>query len=191
MRWHSKWYQVAGLLLVLLPLGLSLIWLIPNLFPEESFAISGTVPTRFSMILCALITVTHHPFGVGLPGFLPAVGRYLPDAMVTVESYSPVPLNFGEVSGYLTSADTVSTKTFFFDQLMRFGVPFVLLFVIFIIKLLKRLNAERQIVLLIAILASTVAITTYIPGTGNFAVPILFGVALSEVRNGSTARRGE
>jgi hypothetical protein len=191
IRWHSKWYQVVTLLLVLFPVGLWLIWLIPNLFPEESFAISATVPTRFSMILCALITVSHHPFGVGLPGFLPAVGRYLPGAMATVESYVPIPLYFGEVSEYLTSADTVSTKTFFFDQLMRFGIPFACVFIIFIFSLLKWLTARGQIVLLIATLATTVAIMTYIPGTGNFAVPIVFGVALSGVRNGSTTRRSK
>lgn len=181
MKWHSKWYQVAGLLLVIFPLGLILIWLIPNLFPEESFAFSGTVPTRFSMIICALMTVIHHPFGVGVTGFLPAVAKYLPDAMSDLQSIFPFPLNFSEVAAYEVSSEMVSTKTFFFDQMMRFGVPFVLFFSVFIAGLIKRLVAERQQVLLIAILASVVAIVTYAPGTGNFAVPIAFGVALNEV----------
>ncbi len=189
MKWHSKWYQVAGLLFVLCPLGVFLIWLVPNLFPEESFAISGTVPTRFSMILCALTTVGHHPFGVGLPGFLPAVAKYLPDAMSTVESIFPIPLYFGEVSAYLTNADTVSTKTFFFDQLMRFGVPFALFFFVFIIRLLKHLAGKRQAILFIAVLACTIAIMSYQPGTGNFAIPILFGLALLEVENGTNPHR--
>jgi O-antigen ligase/polysaccharide polymerase Wzy-like membrane protein len=184
MKWHSKWYQVAGLLFVLFPLGLILIWLIPNLFPEESFAFSTTIPTRFSMIICALMTVAHHPFGVGMPGFLPAVATYLPDAMYALQSIIPIPLNFTEVSGYLVSADMVSTKTFFFDQLMHFGIPFALFFLVFITGLLKRLAAKRQTILLIGILACTIAIMTYHPGTGIFAIPILFGVALHEVRNG-------
>lgn len=191
MKWHSKWYQVAGSLFVLFPLGVVLIWLIPNLFPEESFVISGTVPTRFSMILCSLITVAHHPFGVGLPGFLPAVGKYLPDAMSTIESVFLIPLNFTEVSGYLTSADTVSTKTFFFDQLMRFGIPFAWFFFVFIIRLLRGLARKERTILLIATLASTIAIMTYQPGTGDFAVPILFGVALFEAGNGKNPLRSE
>jgi hypothetical protein len=184
IKWHSRLSHIALLLFVFFPLGLLLIWLIPTLFPEELFAISGTIPTRFSMILCALVTVLHNPFGVGLTGFLPAVARYLPGAMSAVDSIFPFPLYFGEVSEYLTSADAVSTKTFFFDQLMRFGIPFAIFFFIFIASLLKRLVAKRQTILLIAILASTIAIMTYAPGTGNFAVPIVFGVALNEVRNG-------
>ncbi len=184
MKWHSKWYQVAGLLFVLFPLGLTLIWLIPNLFPEESFAISGTIPTRFSMILSASMTFAHHPFGVGVTGFLPAVAQYLPSAMSDLQSIFPFPLNFSEVSAYETSADMVGTKTFFFDQLMRFGIPFAAIFFIFIAGLLKRLAEKKQTILLMAILAATVAIMTYQPGTGNFAISIVFGLALSEVRGG-------
>jgi hypothetical protein len=189
MKWHSTWYQVVGSLFVLLPLGIILIWLIPDLFPEDSFAISGTIPTRFSMITCALMTVTHHPLGVGLTGFLPAVAKYLPGAMSSVESVFPFPLYFGEVSEYLTSADTVSTKTFFFDQLMRFGIPFALFFFVFITGLIRRLAAKRQVILLIAIMAGSIAVMTYQPGTGNFAIPIAFGVALLEVGNGTNPRR--
>jgi len=191
MKWHSRWYQVIGLLFVLFPLGLILIWLIPNLFPEDSFAISGTIPTRFSMIICALTTVAHHPIGVGSPGFLPAVARYLPVGMSAVESIFPFPLYFGEVSEYLTSADTVSTKTFFFDQLMRFGIPFAVFFFIFIARLLKDLAKRRRTVLLIAIMACSIAIMTYQPGTGNFAIPIVFGVALLEAGNGTNPLRRE
>jgi len=191
MKWHSKFYHIIILFFILLPLGLGLIWVIPNLFPEEALASSGTVPTRFSMIICALMTVIHNPFGVGLTGFLPAVAKYLSGAMSTVQSIFPFPLNFEEVSDYLISSDMVSTKSFFFDQLMRFGIPFAFFFVVFIGSLLKRLVAERQRVLFIAILASTIAIMTYAPGTGNYAIPILFGVALTEVRNGPNPRRCE
>jgi hypothetical protein len=189
MKWHSKWYHIAVLLFVLFPLGLVLIWLIPNLFPEESFAFSGTIPTRFSMIICALMTVVHNPFGVGFTGFLPAVAKYLPRAMSTLESVFTFPLNFSEVYDYFTYADMVSTKTFFFDQVMRFGIPFAFLFVVFIVRLVKRLAAKKQTILLLATLTSAVATMTYQPGTGNFAIPILFGVALSGVGNGSNPRR--
>ena len=65
MRWHSKWYQVAVLLLAVLPVGMFLIWLLPTLFPDEVLAMSGTIPTRFSMIICSLATVEHNPLGVG------------------------------------------------------------------------------------------------------------------------------
>jgi hypothetical protein len=182
LKWHRSWYQVFALILVLFPLGLVLIWLIPNLFPQESFATSGTVATRFSMILCALMTAIHHPFGVGVTGFLPAVARYLPEAMFTIQSFFPFPLYFGEVTEYLTSADMVSTKTFFFDQLMRFGFPFVILFAVFIGKLLRKLISNRDTLLFIGVLFATIAVTTYQPGTGNFAISMVFGVALNRIR---------
>lgn len=182
IQWHSRWYQVAALVVLVLPLGAVLIALLPTLFPEDSFAFWGTVPTRVSMLFCALMTVVRHPFGVGLPGFLPAVAAYLPDAMDKTQALFSIPLNFTEVSAYLTSADMVSTKTFFFDQLMRFGLPFAVAFVIFVSKLIGRLVASKQLVMSVAVLAAGVAITTYISGTRGFAVPIVFGVALNEAK---------
>jgi hypothetical protein len=179
IKWHSKWYQIAALVLVALPMGAILIALLPTLFTEESFVTSNTVPTRVSMVFCALMTVMRHPFGVGLSGFLPAVAQYLPDAMRTTQSLIPFPLNFTEVSAYLTSAEQVSTKTFYFDQLMRFGIPFGVCFVIFVKKLVTCLLEQKQVVMSIAVLACAIAIMTYIPGTGVFAVPIVFGVALN------------
>jgi hypothetical protein len=186
IRWHSRWYHFAGAICVLLPLGLLLIVrLIPLLFPEDVIMESGTIPTRFSMILCSLTTVVHHPFGVGLSGFLPSVATYLPDAMSTVQSYFPWPLNFDEVSQYQTSADMVSTKTFFFDQLIRFGIPFALVFFFAVGKILRCLMSRKQMIIAVAILATAIAITTYIPIAGVLTVSIVFGVAVSEVRSGT------
>lgn len=182
MKWHSRWYHVAGVIFVLLPLGLSLIWVLPVLFPETIIYESGTVPTRFSMIVCALITVRHHPLGVGLSGLLPSVGAYLPNAMDTVQSFFPFPLDFSEVAEHLTSAEMVSS-TFFFDQVMRFGIPFALFFVIFVVTMIKRLVAKERWVLVIAVLAAALAAITYIPVFGDYAIPLVFGMALSEVRN--------
>ncbi|MBZ5489505.1 MAG: hypothetical protein LAO76_01065 [Acidobacteriia bacterium] len=192
IKWHSRWYHIVGILLILLPFGaLFILMVVPNLFPEEVIATSGTIPTRFSMILCALITVTRHPLGVGLSGFLPAVGAYLPSAMSTVQSFFAIPLYFEEVSQYQTSADMVSTKTFFFDQLIRFGIPFAFWFLIFIVRLLNRLVAQRQWIIAIALMASAIAVTTYIPTAGVYTVAIVFGVGLSEVRNATNISRGK
>lgn len=191
MKWHSRWYHVPVVLFVLLPLGLFLIWLVPNLFPESGIAASSSVSTRLSMIACALITVRHHPLGVGLAGLLPSVVAYLPNAMETVQSFFPVPLTFQEVSVHLTSPEMAGTMTFFFDQLMHFGIPFAVCFFVLIVGLLKHLVARQQLILTIAILASTIAVTIYVHTFGHYPVPILFGVALSEVRSGANTRSSE
>lgn len=182
IKWHSKWYQVAALALLLFPLGAVVIWMLPNLFPEDSFAVAASVPTRLSMLFCALRTIEHHPFGVGLSGFLPAVATYLPGAIDTTQSMFPIPLNFSEVTAYMTSADMVSTKTFVFDQMMRFGVPFGVFFFVFVNRIIKGLVARKQILMTVAVMASTIAITTYIPGTGAFPIPIVFGMAFNQIK---------
>jgi hypothetical protein len=191
IKWHSRWYHVVAVVLILLPLGLGLIWVIPNLFPDSGIAGSGSVATRLSMIICSLIAVQHHPFGVGFAGFLPSVTTYLPAAMYTLQSFFPVPLNFQEVALHLTSSDMVSTMTFFFDQLMYFGIPFAACFAIFVIILVKRLIVRDQRILAIGVLASAIAMTVYAGGSIFYAFPILFGAALSEVRNGANPRSSE
>src|SRR5260370_35756597 len=129
--------------------------------------------------------------GGGLTRYLTDFSRYLPGLMSAVESIFPFPLYFGEVSEYLASADMVSTKFFFFDQLMRFGIPFALFFFVFITGLIKRLAAKGRMILLTAIMACTIAVITYQPGTGNFAIPIVFCVALLEAGNGTNPLRCE
>lgn len=180
-KWH-KWYQAPLLAVILIPLGFFAMSLIPTMFPEEGFETSNSVQTRASMILCALNTVAHHPLGVGFSGFLPAVVAYLPNAMDTLQAYSPLPLAFPEVSQYLISSEDVGTKTFFFDQLMRFGIPFAVFFFVVMMKLLKRLAMQEQSILFVAVLASTVALSTYVPLSSQYATSILFGVALLEAR---------
>lgn len=180
-KWH-RWFQIPVLAVTLLPLGFFAVSWLPSLFPEQGALQSSSVQTRASVILCALNTVEHHPFGVGFPGFFPAVAVYLPQAISTVQAQSPLPLDFSEVSEYLTSSENVSTKTFFFDQLMRFGLPFAIFFLIAITMLLKQLGSSRQQILFVAVLASIIALSTYVSLSGQYATSILLGVALAERR---------
>jgi hypothetical protein len=183
VKWHSRWYHVLAVIFVLLPIGLSLIWVLPALFTDTIVYDTTTVPTRFSMIVCALTTVRHHPFGVGLSGFLPSVATYLPGSMDTVQSLFPLPLDFSEVGEHLTSSAMVSTGTFFFDQIMRFGIPFAVCFLVFVAMLVKRLLAKNEWILAIAVLACSLAASTYVAAFGDYAMPLVFGIAFSEVRN--------
>lgn len=143
LRFH-KWYQLPVLVLSIVPLALIATAWIPTLFPEEGIIQSGSVQTRASMILCAILTVAHHPFGVGFSGYLPAVSKYLPDSMNSIQAVSPLPLDFSEVAEYLGDSPNTGTKTFLFDQAMCFGLPFVLLFIVLIIRLLDRLRVLRD-----------------------------------------------
>ena len=178
LRFHA-WYQLPVLGLAIVTLALIATAWIPTLFPEDGIAQSGSVQTRASMILCAIGTVEHHPFGVGFSGFLPAVRKYLPDSMRRIQSLSPLPLDFSEVSEYLGVSPNVGTKTFFFDQAMCFGLPFVILFIVLIIRLLKRLSVEKRI-LFVGVMAVAIALCSYVSLSGEYATAILFGVAIQE-----------
>ena len=72
-KWH-RWFQIPVLVVTLLPLGFFAVSWLPSLFPEQGALQSSSVQTRASVILCALNTVEHHPFGVGFPGFFPGRG---------------------------------------------------------------------------------------------------------------------
>jgi hypothetical protein len=131
------------------------------------------------MIICAVKIVEHHPFGVGFSGYRPAVSQYLPDSMDTIQSLSPLPLDFSEVSEYLGVSPNVGTKTFLFDQAMCFGLPFTILFIVLIIRLLKRLRIEKRI-LFVGVMAVAIAFCSYVSVSGEYATAILFGVAIKE-----------
>jgi hypothetical protein len=131
------------------------------------------------MILCATTIVAHHPFGVGFSGYRPAVSKYLPDSMSTIQSLSPLPLDFSEVSEYLGVSPNVGTKTFLFDEAMCFGLPFVIFFIVLIIRLLKKLHVEKRI-LFLGVMAVAIAFCSYVAVSGEYATAILFGVAIQE-----------
>lgn len=179
MKWR-RWYQVPVLAAALIAIGYTASIWVPRLFPEEGVEASGSVQTRASMVLTAVYVAEHYPLGVGFSGFIPAIREYLPDAMATMQEETGIPLIFTEAQDFLGSSEGIGTKTFFFDQLIRFGWPFAILFVVLTWKLLKRL-AGRQWILFVAVLASVIAVCTYVGFTGEFATAILFGVAMREL----------
>ncbi len=182
IRKHRRWYQVAGAILLALPVAFFTSFLIPQLFPESSLTEYTSVATRGGMITCALVIVAHHPLGVGLSGFLPAIASYLPASMEYLQRLFRVPLNFKELAGYITSAENIGTKTFFFDQLIRFGLPFALLFLIWSFRVIRKLAQSDQRYLCIAAAAAVIGSITYIQPVAPDICPIVMGVALCELR---------
>ena len=144
---------------------------------------TSTIATRVSMTIYALITIVHRPWGVGFNGFLPSIPRYLPSAMHFVQTLFPVPLAFGEVRSYLYPPQAeADCKTFFFDFLVFFGIPFAVVFVRFVGHLLSRLFRFGHYWLFIGVLFSALALTTYYSTLYAWTLPILFGISVNEVR---------
>jgi hypothetical protein len=149
---------------------------------------TSTIATRFSMAVYALITVAHHPFGVGFTGFLPSLPRYLPQAMEFIEKLFPFPLAFVEVKEYLYPPQTdADCKTFFFDFLVFFGIPFAVVFFRFVGNLMSRLFKCGHSWLFVGVLFSVLALITYYSTIYAWILPLLFGISLREVRQTEAA----
>lgn len=182
--WHSRSTKQR---LIFIPATLLLtmvlvIYLIPLIFTDTVLQFA-TVATRVSMIICALQTLIHHPLGVGFSGFLPAISRYLPSSMSRLAHLISLPLDFNEVAAYVVSSENASTKTFLFDQIMRFGLPFILAFAAFCYSLLRELTSRRHLALFLSVLAIVIGVSTYVTCVGSYSCAIVLGVALQEVRN--------
>lgn len=180
-----RWYQVPVLVMVLVVLSYGAFAFMSRAFPEEGIpeqgiAALGSIQGRVTIIICAAQISLHYPFGVGFSGYTPAIRQQLPETMSFIQGFTSLPLQFVEPVGYLTSSEGLSTKTFLFDGLIRFGWPFVAVFVVLAVNLLKRLADHR--ILFLVVLASLMAICTYVTLTLQFITPILLGIALAEVR---------
>ena len=150
--------------------------------------ITQTIATRSSMAVYALITVAHNPFGVGFTGFLPSIPRYLPQAIDIVQHTFPFPLGFSEVKGYLYPPQTdADCKTFFFDYLVFFGIPFAIVFFRFVVGLLTRLFRCQCYWLFVGVLFSVMALMTYYSSINAWTLPLLFGISIYEIKRIETS----
>jgi len=89
---------------------------------------STSIGTRFTMAIFSLGTLLYFPLGVGFSGYLPWVHSYLGDVVSWVSNLYPN-LDYSEVLSYSTSVtgEFVSAKSLFFDGVIVFGFPFVLI----------------------------------------------------------------
>ena len=144
---------------------------------------TSSIATRLSMAVFALIAVAHNPTGVGFTGFLPAIRHYLPNAMEIVQSWFPVPLAFVEVKSYLEPPyRDADCKTFFFNYLVFFGIPFAIVFFRFAFGLLRRLFNSGCDSIFVGLLFCLLSLMTYYSTMNAYTMPIFFGIALCEVK---------
>lgn len=145
---------------------------------------STSIATRSTLALSTLIIMIHNPLGVGYGGFLPVLSSTIPDAMNLLNHIFA--LNFNEVSNYVNAnSDTaISTKTFLFDNIIYFGIPFLLIVVIVHYIFLKNMIRESSAkYLTIALIFAIIALSTYNGGLGQYQYSLLYGVIINHVRN--------
>jgi hypothetical protein len=149
----------------------------------EVFDTTATLATRSSLAVWALIVMAHHPLGVGFSGFYEAITIYLPSAMDFVSRVSPIPLNFIEINPYVSSTDVpLDAKCFLFEYLASFGIPFLIAYVTFAVKVIRTLLAQRNNILLIAFVFLLIGFSTYVNGLTLYASFYVAGLAYREHR---------
>ncbi|MCX6830196.1 MAG: hypothetical protein NT002_13100 [candidate division Zixibacteria bacterium] len=143
--------------------------------------------TRTGLMATSVVTMFYNPLGVGFSGFLPAINKYAPLAVDYLSRAAGGTFNFTELLSYV-GADSdinISTKTFFFDNLLYFGLPFLVIFILFHRKLLVFLRKDNSLYLYAAVLFSLVALTTYVGGVGIYSFALVYGLAFREVGQGN------
>lgn len=121
------YFILGGIALIIPLLNLTSVihYISDNLNSSQSFG------TRFASYFTSIRTFITNPFGVGFSGFLPF---YTKNLSAVVDWFSQYNFNLEEIKGYLKTSKSLSTKTYFFDQLIFGGVGFLLFFYLFFIK---------------------------------------------------------
>lgn len=142
-----------------------------------------SIATRGGLVLTSLFIVANNPFGVGFSGFLPAIKNYIPQAINYINNTFTINFNMTEITEMANSLtdNAISTKTFLFDYFIFFGIPFLIAFLLFNLKIISELKKTKSVFLLAAVLASFISVCTYIGGVGLYNISLVYGVALYEI----------
>lgn len=142
-----------------------------------------SIATRLSMAITSVVISFYNPMGVGFSGFLPAVNEYAPLSMTAIEQVFAVKFNFAEVLSYVSadSDQAVSSKTFLFDYLAFFGIPFVISFFLFNYCLMRQLLIRKYTLLFVNIAYCFLSLCTYNSGLGFYDISLVYGVAFYEI----------
>jgi hypothetical protein len=186
----KTWFRLPGLVLIIV-----VAWLLHDLMTRllaSDILMYTSAATRLGLVVTSLMTVIHNPFGVGFSGFLPAIDKYGPMAIDWIDRTFGYSFKFTELMSYIGS-DTdinISTKTFLFDYIFFFGIPFLILFILFNHKLIIKSELFRSPYLFAAVLFSFMAACTFIGGVGMYNLSLVYGIAFYEAyRKKDTGRQ--
>lgn len=135
-----------------------------------------SVATRLAVMFTSLISVIYHPLGSGYFGFMPAIYEYGPYAASFMDSIGLGYLNLAEFYLYLQAgvAEGVSTKSFFFDMLVFYGVPFFVLFFYGAYRIFIPMFLARDILLVMFFVYFFVAIFSYVTVESKYLAAYCF-----------------
>ncbi len=145
----------------------------------------SSTATRATLTLSTLYTVIQNPLGVGTTGFLPALVQNITPSIDLLKRYSPFQLNFDEVQSYVgnQSDQNISTKSFFLDGALYFGLPFIITYFYLSIFILNKLFKMRLWVLFVGSASLLLGLITFSGGLGLYAISFAIGWAIYRTKN--------
>lgn len=148
-----------------------------------------SVATRVVCVLTAIFSLLQSPFGVGYFGFLHAFENNISEAISFVNSISPVKLNMYEAEGYVTAASDVAigTKSFFWNNVICFGWPFVILFFLYVFDVVKKCRIYGRKDLELAFWFVIISLFSFVEGIGLYSISLFFAVLNYEIRKNKEA----
>jgi len=136
-----------------------------------------SVATRLIMALSAVFVVVQNPLGVGFTGFIPALLANIDSAGELGSLLLGSPLTLTEVNKYLVQNSNlaIGAKSFFFENAVIFGIPFVLLWIFGHWMLIMRLRNSKDILSLTVLFGMFIPLTFYSSGVSIYILPIAYG----------------
>ena len=140
-------------------------------------------PTRISGAITSIYILAKNPLGVGTSGFLPAFIEQLPYGIRATQLFFPDFTNYNEVESYTyqTSDENISTKSFFFDGIISFGILFVLVYVSFFFFVVAKLVSRSEYFLALFTINLFIAFILYTGSLNLYSSTFFLGFVYSKV----------
>ena len=164
----------------------ALSWFVIGRLSERfstDLADSTSSSTRSILILSSIPSVTQNPFGVGYSGYIPAIIKYMYPTSEFMRNNLLPNTNMSELESYIQreGKQALNIKAQFFEYLMVFGIPGLIVIIIFHIKLYKiitKLPSDKSTYYLFLFWFTLLSLMTYMPALGIYFYTIAYGIML-------------
>ncbi len=146
---------------------------------EESTSSS----TRSILILSSIPSAIQNPIGVGYSGYIPAIIKYMYPTSEFMKNNILPNTNMSELESYIQreGKQALNIKSQFFEYLMVFGIPSLIVLIIFHLRLyrkIKTLPNNQSTYYLFLFWFTLLSLMTYMPALGLYFYTIAYGIML-------------
>lgn len=144
---------------------------------------SSSTSTRSILIMSSVPSVLANPLGVGYSGYIPSIIKYVYPSAEWLQKYVLPRVKLQEIESYISreSKEALNIKAQFFEYLMVFGIPGLILLISFHRRLYKKISqipTSRQASFFLLFWFLIISMLTYMPALGLYFYTVAYGVLL-------------